>query len=98
MASAVFIGDELTAAGYRLAGIETVVPAPDEAGAALREARSRADLVIITAGLARRIAAPELDVARLAERPGLAIVPDVLFRDQPPDLGGKLRRILGIDL
>lgn len=98
MTSAIFIGDELTAAGYRLAGIETVVPTPDEADAALRDARARADLVIVTADLARCIAASELDAARLAEKPGLAIVPTVLFQHQPPDLAGKLRRILGIDL
>ena len=98
MASAIFIGDELTAAGYRLAGIETVVQAPDEASTALHDACGRADLVIITAGVARRIAAPELDAALLAETPRLAIVPDVLFQHQPPDLAGRLRRILGIDL
>lgn len=98
MPSAIFIGDELTAAGYRLAGVETIVPAPNEASAALHDARGRADLVIVTADLARHIAAPELDAALLAETPGLAIVPNVLFLSQPPDLAGRLRRILGIDL
>jgi vacuolar-type H+-ATPase subunit F/Vma7 len=97
MASAIFIGDELTAAGYRLAGIETVVPAQDDASAALRDARNRAGIVIITADVARRIATPELEAALLAETPGLAIVPDILLQSQPPDLAGRLRRILGID-
>ena len=53
MGAAIFIGDELSAAGFRLTGIETVVPEPDAAGAALQEARARAALVIMTADLAR---------------------------------------------
>ena len=95
MSAAIFIGDELTAAGFRLVGIETVVP--DDAGAALRDARRRAGLVIITAELAERIPAAELEAAMLAEAPVLAILPDVLLRASPPDLGKKLRSVLGIE-
>ncbi len=35
MSAAIFIGDELTAAGFRLTGIETLVPAAKEVGQAL---------------------------------------------------------------
>lgn len=97
MSAAIFIGDELTAAGFRLTGIETLVPAAKDVGQAFDDARARAGLVIITAELARSIPASELEAALLAETPALAIVPDVRFTTSPPDLAGKLRRVLGID-
>jgi vacuolar-type H+-ATPase subunit F/Vma7 len=97
MSTAIFIGDELSAAGFRLTGIETMVPALEDAGAALADARQRAGLVIMTAELAERIPAAELEAAMLAEAPTLAILPDVLFRSEPPDLGKKLRSVLGIE-
>jgi vacuolar-type H+-ATPase subunit F/Vma7 len=97
MGNAIFIGDELSAAGFRLTGIETVVPEPEEVGAALDDARKRAGLVILTAELANRVPPAELEAAMLAETPTLAIIPDVLFRAEPPDLGKKLRSVLGIE-
>ena len=39
MGAAIFIGDELSASGFRLTGIETLVPKPDAVGAAFEEAR-----------------------------------------------------------
>jgi vacuolar-type H+-ATPase subunit F/Vma7 len=93
----IFIGDELSAAGFRLTGIETLVPAPDAVGAALNDARARASLIILTADLARHIAPPALEAALLEETPTLAIIPDVLLRTPLPDLAGKLRSALGIE-
>lgn len=97
MGNAIFIGDELSAAGFRLTGIETVVPEPDAATAALADARRRARLVIMTAGLAERVPAATLEAAMLAETPTLAIVPDLRFRSVPPDLGKRIRSVLGIE-
>jgi len=97
MNAAVFIGDELTAAGFRLTGIATVVLEPDAAGEALRAARKQAALVIMTADLARRVPADELEAAQIAEAPMVAVVPDVLFRTAVPDLARRLRRALGIE-
>lgn len=97
MAAAVFIGDELTAAGFRLTGIDTVVPQPEAAAEALRTARQQAALVIMTAELARQVPKAELEAALLAEAPTVAIIPDVLERATPPDLVSQLRRALGIE-
>ena len=93
----VFIGDELTAAGFRLAGIETLVPQPGAARDALADARSRAGLVVITADCARRIPSGEFEDALLAEVPIVAVVSDILGRTAPPDLARRLRAVLGID-
>jgi vacuolar-type H+-ATPase subunit F/Vma7 len=97
MSAIIFIGDELTAAGFRLAGIETMLPVPEAVGEALAEARGRAALVIMTAGFAANVAASDLEAALLAEVPILAIVPDVLFHNAPPDLTRRLRSALGIE-
>lgn len=97
MGTAIFIGDELSAAGFRLTGIETAVPEPDAVAGALEDARRRAQLVIMTAGLAARVPAAALEAALLAETPTLAIVPDVLFRSMPPNLGKSIKSVLGIE-
>jgi vacuolar-type H+-ATPase subunit F/Vma7 len=97
MGAAIFIGDELTATGFRLTGIETIVPEPDAVAATLQEARSRAALVIMTAELARQVPQAELEAAMLAEMPGLAIIPDVRFSAPLPDLAKRLRSVLGLE-
>ena len=97
MGAAIFIGDELTAAGFRLTGMETITPSPKDAGTVLADARTRAALVIMTADIARHVPAAELEMAMLAETPTLTLVPDVRSRRDPPDIGRRLRRVLGIE-
>jgi len=97
MGAVIFIGDELTASGFRLTGVEMLVPKPEAVGAAFEEARARSALVIITAELARRLPASQLEAAMLAETPALAIIPDIMFRASPPDLTRRLRSVLGIE-
>ena len=97
MATTVFIGDELTATGYRLAGAEVSTPAPAETAAAFARARADARLVIVTAEFARMIPPADLDAAMVAETPIVAVVPDILGRTAPPDPARRLRRTLGIE-
>jgi len=97
MRHAVFIGDELSAAGYRLTGIETQVPEADALDEALRRALKDAGLVIMTTELARRVPAREIEAALIAEAPAFAIVPDVRMGAPLPDLAKQLRRTLGIE-
>jgi vacuolar-type H+-ATPase subunit F/Vma7 len=97
MRHAVFIGDELSAAGYRLTGIETQVPEADAVTEAFHEARKDAALVIMTVALARQVPVRELEAALTAEVPAFAIVPDVRMSAQLPDLAKRLRRALGIE-
>ena len=51
----VFIGDELTAAGYRLAGARTYVPGEGELIDVFERASGEAEVVLITAELAARL-------------------------------------------
>src|SRR3974377_2069046 len=97
MRHAVFIGDELSAAGYRLTGIETLVPGAEAAAETLRAACKDAALVSMTAELARRAPAREIEAALTAEARAFAIVPDVRMGAPLPDLAKRLRRTLGIE-
>jgi vacuolar-type H+-ATPase subunit F/Vma7 len=98
MGEAIFIGDELTASGFRLTGVETIAPKPDAVAAAFEQARLRSSLIIITADLARHIPAPQLEAAMLAEQPVVSIIPDILFSVPASDLTGRLRSVLGIEV
>ena len=97
MARVCFIGDAATAAGYRLAGVATRVPAAGEAAEVFRRASADgAELVLLAAGSAREIDAAELADAIVAERPLVAIVPDAYARNAPPDVDREVRLALGI--
>lgn len=92
-----FIGDEVSAAGYRLAGAQAYVPARGEEAAVLEAVRSRAGLVLITAECAARIPHAALQRALAAIEPLMLIVPDVRAHQAPPDLGKRVRKQLGME-
>jgi vacuolar-type H+-ATPase subunit F/Vma7 len=96
MSPPVYIGDEIEAAGYRLAGVEVRVPPQDQLLAAVRSACETAPLVLIGAATAREIPPGELDrlLARVA--PPVVVVPDVRRRTGLPDLATRLRGQLGV--
>ncbi len=98
MALLVYLGDEATAAGYRLAGVETRVPPLDEAAAALRRATTDgAELILLSGALADHVPAEELRLALTQERPLVTIVPDVYGNGAPADLARQVRAALGIE-
>jgi vacuolar-type H+-ATPase subunit F/Vma7 len=93
-----YIGDEATAAGYRLAGAEVRVPNVDEAPEVFRRALAGdVDLVLLAAELAALLPAAELEAAVLGDRPLVAIVPDAHGRHAPPDVARDVRLALGIE-
>lgn len=97
MTEVVFIGDEVSAAGYRLAGARTFVPAHGEEGAVLASVRTNAELVLIAAQSASQVPPAELAVALAAMTPLVLVVPDVRGIAQPPDLGKLVRKQLGME-
>jgi vacuolar-type H+-ATPase subunit F/Vma7 len=93
-----YIGDEATAAGYRLAGAEVRVPSPAEAAETFRRAHERdTDLILLSAEVAAQLPQEELAAAVLGERPLVAIVPDVHGRHAAPDVARDVRLALGIE-
>lgn len=93
----VFLGDEISAAGFRLAGAQVRTPPAGEETSFLEWARREAPLVLITAELASRIPASALSRALAAVAPPVLVVPDVRARVLPPDLSALIRRQLGIE-
>lgn len=93
----VYIGDEVTAAGYRLAGVEVRVPARDDANAVFDDACAQAQLVFVSAAIAMHIDAAGLRTALAALRPLVLIVPDARGTMARPDLAARLRGQLGME-
>jgi vacuolar-type H+-ATPase subunit F/Vma7 len=92
----IFIGDELTAAGYRLAGARVLTPALDQVAPSFVEAQRMAALIVITAQYAEQLPPGELDAAR-ARGALVAVVPDVRRQAALPDVAARLRRELGME-
>ena len=92
-----YIGDEASAAGFRLAGARVIVPSPGSEAEALASARASASLVLISADVAGRISARGLGLARAALVPLTLIVPDLRGAIAMPDLATRLRAQLGLE-
>lgn len=96
MAPVFFIGDEVTAAGFRLAGAAIRVPGEGGVAAAFAEALEQAELVLITMARAAELDAAELERSMRAATPLVLVVPDAASSESPPDLGDAVDRALGI--
>lgn len=97
MSALVYLGDEVSAAGWRLAGVDTPPCAPGEEAAALDAARRSASLVLVSAALAARLDAATLRAAVAALRPLVLVVPDPQGQAALPDLAARLRLQLGLE-
>jgi vacuolar-type H+-ATPase subunit F/Vma7 len=92
----IFIGDEVSAVGFRLAGAQVTILEGQDPVAAFDQACAAADLVLISAEAAERIPAADLRAALRRGQPLVLVVPDVRGHAAPPDLGAGLRRQLGL--
>ena len=97
MGAPAYLGDEVSAAGYRLAGARVCTPAAGEEAAALASARAQAPLVLMSAVVAAAIGDAALRVALMSPSPLLLIVPDLHGEVPLPDLADRLRGQLGLE-
>lgn len=88
-----YVGAEANAAGYRLAGARSYVPAPGAVKRAVDEACAESDVVLLSAASAQRL--PPVLVESWVSRvsPLLFVVPDAPLED----IGERLRRELGLE-
>ncbi len=98
MTAPIFIGDELSAAGYRLAGVRVWSPGDEELLAVFRRAREEAELILLNVEYARRLPAEEVREAQRALRPQLLIVPDIRYQYPMRDLLSRIQSQLGVQL
>lgn len=94
----VFLGDEVTAAGYRLAGAVTHTPDRDSAERIFEDACQSARLIVLSAEVANWIDQDRLDEAQAQGQPLITIVSDIRNRHEPPDLEAHTRKVLGLEL
>jgi vacuolar-type H+-ATPase subunit F/Vma7 len=94
----VFIGDVVSAAGYRLAGADCRTPAVADTSALLSRLAGDAGvgLVILTAEYAAALPAAQLEAAIAKQRPPLLVVADIRGRQAPADHTAALKRQLGL--
>jgi vacuolar-type H+-ATPase subunit F/Vma7 len=97
MTAPVYLGDEVSAAGYRLAGALVRIPRAGEEAAALAWALTQAPLVLLTTAVAAGIGAADLRRALSALAPLVLIVPDLQNQVPTPDLAARLRTQLGLE-
>ena len=94
---AVYLGDEVSAAGYRLAGARLRTPSAGDETAALAWARGQAPLVLMSAAVAAGVDADAQRAALSAPAPLVLIVPDLIGSAPVPDLAARLRAQLGME-
>jgi vacuolar-type H+-ATPase subunit F/Vma7 len=97
MTAPIYLGDEVSAAGYRLAGAQVRVPEPGASSAALARALADAPLVLLSAAVAARIGDSALRSALAATAPLVLVVPDTLGTTRMPDVAARMRAQLGLE-
>lgn len=94
-----FIGDEVSAAGYRLAGIRVYTPDDEEEALLLfRRLMQETELIILSIDVARKLPPEEVKQAVRALTPLVLVVPDLRGQTPMRDLSTRLRTELGIQL
>lgn len=97
MTGIVFIGDEITAAGFRLTGITTHVPEPNQLAQLVAAQQEACDLLLITSETLSELPAKMRSDMDEWVRPLVAFVPDIRNRGPDIDLEARVRRELGIE-
>ncbi len=96
MVRPLFIGDRVTAAGFRLGGAMVEIPEPGTEVMVFRDALKTRDLIILAAEVAARLPEALLANAQTAGTPLVLIIPDVRGLHEPEDIAASLRRQLGM--
>jgi vacuolar-type H+-ATPase subunit F/Vma7 len=96
MSACALLADEVTAAGFRLAGVEVHVPDEGALAQCFTRLCDETQLLLVTAELAGRLPAGMLARQQRASRALILVVADVRGRREPEALGASLRRQLGM--
>jgi len=96
MSVAEFIGDEVSAAGYRLCGIDVHIANSSNALSLIRKSCERASLVLVGSSISQYIHRTELDQLLSNIQPPVFIVPDVCGLQDVPDIASRINKQLGM--
>jgi vacuolar-type H+-ATPase subunit F/Vma7 len=96
MATCALLADEVTAAGFRLAGVDVHVPADGELTRRFERVCDETPLVLITAELAERLPAGLMQRLERTPRTLVLVIADARGQHEPDELGARLRKQLGM--
>jgi vacuolar-type H+-ATPase subunit F/Vma7 len=96
MAAPVFIGDEVTAAGFRLAGVRIRTPLEGELPGVLEWANRNTSLIYITAEYAATLDLEQQNHLFAQIQPPVVVIPDIRSNTPVQDLARRLRAQLGV--
>ena len=96
MSVAEFIGDEVSAAGYRLCGIDVRITDGGDVISLIRRASERASLVLVSSSAVQDLNSAELDALLAGIEPVVLVVPDVRGLHEIPDIVSRVHRQLGM--
>jgi hypothetical protein len=96
MSVAEFIGDEVSAAAYRLCGIDVHIAGSSNALSLIRKSCERASLVLVGSSISQYIHAAELDQLLASIDPPVLIVPEVRGLQDVPDIASRINKQLGL--
>lgn len=96
MVAPVFIGDEVTAAGFRLAGVRIRIPQEDELERVLDWANNNTSLIFITAEYAATLSQDQQSRMLSQQVPPVVVIPDIRSNIPMQDLATQLRAQLGV--
>ncbi|MCP3848793.1 MAG: Vacuolar H+transporting two-sector ATPase F subunit [Gammaproteobacteria bacterium] len=100
MVDILFIGDEISACGFRLAGVDILVPElGDEAhvfDSMDKKNYEDNDLIIVTAEIAAAVPQHSMERLMLMDKPLLMVLSDMRDQTLAPDLSVILRHQLGM--
>ena len=86
MVAPVFIGDEVTAAGFRLAGVRVRTPDDEELLRVVDWAQRNAMLIFITAEYATKLSQERQNHLLSQHQPAVVIIPDIRSNTPVQDL------------
>jgi len=96
MSVAEFIGDEVSAAGYRLCGIDVHIADGSNVMPLIKEACERASLVLVSSSAVQNIHRSELDELLASIQPPVLVVPDVRGLREVPDIVSRIYKQMGM--
>ena len=96
MSVAEFIGDEVSAAGFRLCGIDVHITDGSDVIALIDKARERASLVLVSSSAVQDLNTAELDALLAGIEPVVVVVPDVRGLHEIPDIVPRIHQQLGM--
>jgi vacuolar-type H+-ATPase subunit F/Vma7 len=97
VAAVLYLGDEATAAGFRLAGVAARVAPDDDVPGAFSHACRDAALVIVSASVAASLPDAVLARAQATSSRFVVVIPDLNGDTAVPDIAARIWTELGLE-